>query len=273
MTTTTTTSKEFSTLPPPIPDRPSSPSLQLLREQQQPQLDVTGPLPDKEGQRKSGRITRPPAHFGRNAQEIPNEDPTTYRKAINSLLRDQWTSAMDDEITALKKNKTFEVVDKPIGRNIIDSKWVFKTKKNADGTLERYRARAVAKGYSQVSGFDFEDTFAPVIRYESLRFLLAICAKNQWRRRQFDVKSAFLYRELKEEVYMQPPSGFSDGDKVWKLNRCLYGLKQSANEWYAPFARFLTTTGFTAVTFDPCMFVHAKHNCYISLYVDDIAIY
>jgi len=87
---------------------------------------------------------------------------------------------MDDEITALRKNNTFEVVDKPIGRNIIDSKWVFKTKKNADGTLERYRARAVVKGYIQVPGFNFEDTFAPVIRYESLSFLLAICAKNKW---------------------------------------------------------------------------------------------
>jgi len=136
MTTTTTTSKEFSSLPPPIPDRPSSPSLQLLSEQHQQQLDVTEPLSDKEGPRKSGRITRPPIHFGRNAEEIPDEDPTTYRQAINSSLRDQWTSAINDQITALRKNNTFEVVDKPIGQNIIDSKWVFKTKKNADGTLE-----------------------------------------------------------------------------------------------------------------------------------------
>ena len=87
------------------------------------------------------------------------------------------------------------------------------------------------------------------------------------------MKSAFLYGQLKEEVYMQPPSEFSDGDKVWKLNRCLYGLKQSANQWYALFARFLATKGFTASTFDRCMFIHAKHDGYISLYVDDIAIY
>ena len=137
---------------------------------------------------------------------------------------------MNDEIKALEKNNTFDVVDKPIGRKLIDSKWVFKTKRNADGTLERFRARAVAKGFSQIPGYDFDETFAPVIRYESLRFLLAICAKNRWRPRQFDVKSAFLYGELKEEVYMRPLPGFSDGDKVWKLNRCLYGLKQSANE-------------------------------------------
>jgi len=121
---------------------------------------------------------------------------------------------MNDVINALKKNKTFDVVNKPIGRNIVGSKWVFKNKKNADGTLERFRARAVAQGFSHALGFDFEDTCAPVIRYELLRLLLAICARNRWRLRQFDVKSAFLYGKLKQEVYMQPPSGFSDGDKV-----------------------------------------------------------
>jgi len=249
-TTTMTTSKEFSPIPRPIPDRPTSPSSQLWREQQQ-QLDVTEPLPDKEGLQRSARITGPPAHFGRNAEEIPDEDRTTYHQAINSSLRDQGASAMDDEITALKKNNTFEVVNKPIGRNIIDSKCVFKTQKNADGTLERYRGRAIAKGYSQVPGFDFEDTFAPVIRDESLRVLPAICAKNKWPPWQFDLKSAFLYGELQEEVYMLPPSGFSDGDKVWKLKRCLNELKQSANEWYALFTRFLTTNRFTASNFWP----------------------
>ena len=186
--------------------------------------------------RKSGGISNRPtiSYKGQQARTassiIPDEDPTTYNQAIKSSLKDQWTLAMDDEINALKKNKTFEVIDKPIGRNIDESKWVFKTKKNADGTLERFRARAVAQGFSQAPSFDFEDTFAPVIRYEFLRLLIAICARNKWRSRQFDVKSAFLYGKLKEEVYMRPPPGFSDGDKVWKLNRCIHGLKQSANE-------------------------------------------
>ena len=179
---------------------------------------------------------------------------------------------MNDEINALRKNKTFEVVDKPIGWNIVGSKWVFKTKRNADATLKRYRARAIAQEFSQAPGFDFEDTFAPVIRYESLRLLLALCARNKWRPRQFDVKSAFLYGKLKE-VYMRPPSGFSDGDKVWKLNRCIYGLKQLANEWYTLFAKFLISKNFTASHQDPCMFIHNEYECYISLYVDDIAIY
>jgi len=180
---------------------------------------------------------------------------------------------MNHEINALKNNNTFDVVNKPIGRNIVGSKWVFKTKKNADGTLERFRARAVAQGFSQAAGFDFEDTFAPVIRYESVRLLIAICARNKWRPRQFDVQSTFLYGKLKEAVYMRPPPGFSDGDKVWKLNRCIYGLKQSENKWYALFAQFLTSKDFTVSHQNPCMFIHNKFECYISLYVDDIAIY
>jgi len=94
---------------------------------------------------------------------------------------------MNDEIIALKKNKTFDIVSKPIGRNIVRSKWVFNTKKNADGTLERFRARAIAQGFSQAPGFDFEDTFAPFIQYESLRLLIAICARNKWRPGQFDI--------------------------------------------------------------------------------------
>jgi len=109
---------------------------------------------------------------------------------------------MNDEINALKKNNTFDVVNKPIGRNMVGSKWVFKTKKNTDGTLEKLVGRAVAQGFSQAPGFHFEDTFAPVIRYESRGLRSAICARNKWRPRQFDVKSAFFYCKLKEEVYM-----------------------------------------------------------------------
>ena len=184
---------------------------------------------------------------------------------MESLYLEEWTLAMNDEINALKKNKTSEVVDKPIGRNIVGSKWVFKPKWNADGTLERYRARAVAQEFSQAPGFDFKDTFSPVFSYKSLRLHLALCARNKWRPRQFDLKSAFLYCKLKEEIYMRPPPGFGDGNKVWKLNRYIYGLKQSANEWYALFAKFLTSKNFTASYQDPCMFIHNKYDCYISL--------
>jgi len=203
-TTTTTTYEKDSTFP--------------YQQSTYPPLGVAWPLRLKEGPRKSGRVTHPPTHAGRNTKEMPDEDPTTYRQAVNSSQKERWTSAMDHEINTLKKNNTFAVVDKPTGRNIVGSKWVFKTKKNAGCTLERFRARAVAQGFSQAPGFDFEHTFAPFILYESLRLLLAICARNKARPRQFDVKSPFLYGKLKEEVYMRPPPGCSDRDKVWKLN-------------------------------------------------------
>jgi len=210
-TTTTTTNEKDSSVP--------------YQKRTQPPLDVTWPLPDKEEPRESGRVTRPPTHFGRNTKEMPDEDPTTYRQAVNSSLKEPWTSAMDNEINVLKKNNTLDVVDKPTGRNIVENKWVFKSKTNADHTWERFRAPAIAQGFSQASGFNFRDTFTPVIRYESLRLLLAICDSNKWRQQQFDLKSAFLFGKLKNEVYMRPPPGFSDGDNSWKLNRCIYELK------------------------------------------------
>jgi len=239
------------------PEPPATPLPALPEEQQQdmplapvdPTVEIPGPS------RRSGRFSTQSSisykkQLGHRVQhatsEIPEADPTTYRHAVNSSLKGEWTSAMNDEIIVLKMNNTFDVVNKPIGQNIVGCKSVFKTKKNADGTLERFRARAVPQGFSQAPGFDFEDSFAPVIRYESLRLLIAIWARNKWRLRQFDVKSAFLYGKLKEEVYLRPPPGFSDGDKVWKLNGCIYGLKQSANEWYALFAKFLTSKDFTA---------------------------
>jgi len=236
------TSKEFSSIEPSkefcssedslpeIPEQPGTPPSPppLVQQQQQqhapvvPSVEMPGPS------RRSARIsTKVQTSYKKQLRHhvqlvssvIPDENPTTYRQAVNSSLKEQWTSAMNDEINPLKKNKTFDVVNKLIGRNIVSSKWVFKTKKNADATLERFRARAIAQGFSQAPGFDFKDTFAPVIRYESLGLLLAICTRNKWRPREFDVKSAFLYGKLKEEVYMRPPPGFSDGDKVWKLNR------------------------------------------------------
>jgi len=109
---------------------------------------------------------------------------------------------MNDKINALKNNKTFDVVNKAIGQNIVSSKWVFKVKRNADGTLERFRARALAQGFSQAPAFNFKDTFAPPIHYKSLPLLLVICARSKWQPCQFDVKFAFLYSKLKEEVDM-----------------------------------------------------------------------
>ena len=141
-------------------------------------------------------------------------------------------SCMDDEIQSLKENGTWEEVDPPAGRRIVDSKWVYKIKQKADGSIERYKARVVAKGFSQQFGSDYEETFARVARYDSFKLLLAIAAHMGWKPQQMDVKTAFLYGTLKEEIYMRLPEGYRTRGKAARLYKCIYGLKQSARKWY-----------------------------------------
>src|SRR5436190_4783393 len=142
---------------------------------------------------------------------------------------------MKEEIKALEKNNTFTIVPQPSNQQVIDCKWVYRVKELSDGTIERYKARLVAKDFAQQPGYDFniDELFAPVIRYEFLRLLLAISAHYSWIPQQLDIKSAFLHGDLKELIYMELPEGYRKADIVCKLNNCLYRLKQSPREWYA----------------------------------------
>ena len=123
-----------------------------------------------------------------------------------------------------------EVVPYPKGRKIVDCKWVFKHKLDANRDIARYKARLIAKGYTQVKGTDYDETYTPVASYDSLRFLLAIAAHYGWIPLQFDVKSAFLYGDLNENIYMTLPSGYREVGHYVKLKECIYGLKQSPQE-------------------------------------------
>jgi hypothetical protein len=135
------------------------------------------------------------AYVGRN--------PASYSEAMRSADADQWSEACQYKIDALAKNGTWELVDLLPGRKAVKSKWVFKLK--ADG---RYRTRLVAKGFMQIPGVDFDETFSPVARFESLRMLLALAALEDWHIHQMDVKSAFLNGVLDEEIFMEQPQGF-----------------------------------------------------------------
>ena len=141
---------------------------------------------------------------------------------------------METEMKSLLSNKVWELVKPPPNRKIIGSKWVFKWKIDANGIVERYKARLVAQGCTQKFGLDYEETFSPVVRFESIRFLLAMGAQHKLQLHQMDVSTAFLHGELTKEVYMQQPEGFIESGKehlVCHLQQSIYGLKQSPRCW------------------------------------------
>jgi histone deacetylase 1/2 len=156
-----------------------------------------------------------------------SEEPTSVEQALGDK---NWAAAMDAEYWALVENKTWHLVPKPKGKNVIGCKWVYKIKRKSDGSIDRYKGRLVAKGYKQRYGIDYEDTFSPVVKAATIRLILSLVVSKDWCLRQLDVQNAFLHGILEEEVYMsQPPSYVDEAhpDYVCKLDKALYGLKQA----------------------------------------------
>ncbi|KAI0993437.1 hypothetical protein K3495_g14747 [Podosphaera aphanis] len=135
--------------------------------------------------------------------EVP--EPRSYHEAKFSVHWDEWKIAFDNEMESFAENDVWDVVPRPEGRKIVSGECVCKVKGNAQGDVERFKARYVAKGFSQIQGLDFDETYAPVVRFDSLRILLAIAAHKRWTPRQLDIKTAFLYGVLKEEIFMELP--------------------------------------------------------------------
>jgi len=142
-----------------------------------------------------------------NLSVLTVEEPKSFRQAKVSPQWSDWRKAMNEELKSVTDDDVWDVIPKPTGIKIVATRWVYKAKGNAQGEVERYKARLVAKGFSLMLGQDFDEIFAPVVRYDSLRLLLALSACKGWRPRQLDVKTAFLYGILKEEVYMDLQKG------------------------------------------------------------------
>ncbi|KIL57633.1 hypothetical protein M378DRAFT_16140, partial [Amanita muscaria Koide BX008] len=199
-------------------------------------------------------------------------DPLSYVDAMSQEDAAEWRKACEAELEMFKQLGVFEEVPRPRDRKIIGSKWVFKTKTGPDGQVEKYKARLVAQGFSQVEGIDYNETFAPVTKSNSIRLLLALAARHDWEIHQMDVKSAFLNGELEEEIYMKVPPGHkASADAVWRLKKALYGLKQASREWYKKLSAELKTLGFTRLQADHCVFYKNmdRHPPIIAVYVDD----
>ena len=209
------------------------------------------------------------------AAEIEPKDPKSYQEAMKNENSEKWNQAMKTEMKSLDKNEVWDLVPLPEGRKAIGCKWVYKTKRNADGKIERYKARLVAQGFTQKFGIDYDETFSPVIRFESVRTIIAIAASLGLNLHQMDIKTAFLNGELKEEIYMRQPPGFAEPGKenlVCKLKRSLYGLKQSARCWNTELDNKLKLMGFSQTTSDPCLYVRVDQDgvFIMAVYVDDI---
>ena len=208
------------------------------------------------------------------ATALVGRDPATFEEAMHSNEAGEWMEACQYEIDALAKNGTWELVNLPHGQKAVNSKWVFKLK--SDG---HYRARLVAKGFTQIPGIDFDETFSPVARFESLRMLLALAALEDWHIHQMDVKSAFLNGELEEEIYMEQPKGFINAGQetlVCRLKKALYGLKQASRAWNLQFHGVLVGLSFKRTHADAGVYVRHQHGGegiqIIILYVDDITL-
>ena len=168
-------------------------------------------------------------------------------KNVKEALTDEfWIEAMQEELNQFKRSEVCDLAPRPDGTNVIGTKWIYKNKSDENGTVTRNKARLVAQGYTQVEGLDFDETFAPVARLESIRLLLGVTCILKFKLFQMDVKSAFLNGYLHEEVYVEQPKGFTDPsfpNHVYKLKKAMYGLKQAPRAWYERLTEFLVNQG------------------------------
>ena len=182
---------------------------------------------------------------------------------------------MKEELDALTKNHTWDLVTLLSRQSVVGCKWIYKIKTCFDGSTKHYKARLVAKGFTQEYEIDYEETFALVARISSVCALLAIAAVSKWDPFQMNIKNAFLNGDLSEEVYMQPPPDLSvESNKICRLRRALYGLKQAPQAWFAKFISTIFRLGYTASTYDFALFLRCtdKGTILLLLYVDDMII-
>lgn len=198
-------------------------------------------------------------------------EPKTYNEANKFEC---WRQAMKVELAALDKTGTWTIVDLPPNIKPIGCKWVYKIKHNSDGSIERFKARLVSKGYNQIKGFDYSDTFSPLAKLTTVRLVLALASIHSWHVYQFDVNNAFLHGELHENVYMVIAPGVttSKPNQVCKLAKSLYGLKQASRQWYEKLASLLTAHGYQLADSDHSLFVKSINSnlTILLVYVDDV---
>ena len=213
------------------------------------------------------------AQLARTSNPDDEPEPATYKEATTHPTHGkQWEEEFMNEYKALMKNNTWRLVPRPANCQVVSSKWVLKHKKDQFGRITRLKARLVARGFSQVFGVDYLETFAPVAKVASIRILLAIAVAVDLEIHQMDVVTAFLANSLDEEIYMEQHEGFVDGTNMvckWSL----YGLKQSARLWNQHLNQHLRKIGFEQTHMDHCVYIDKNSGVIIAMWVDDLIIF
>jgi len=234
------------------------------------------------------RQRKPPTRFDEEcyvASDLTADinKPTNIEDAFSGEHSHQWKEATKSEYDSLVGNNTWELVPPPDGKNVVGSHSVFKVKRDADGSVQRFKARLVAQGYSQGKGIDYQEVFSPVACYNSIRALFALANTCDWDIHQMDLKTALLQGDLDEEIFMKQPEGYIDEERpnhVYRLNKSIYGLKQAARCWNSSIDTFLLSTEYRKCTADPCVYMKSVKRqdseidfVIIALYVDDILLF
>jgi hypothetical protein len=188
-----------------------------------------------------------------------------------------WRRVMTLEYEALQDNRTWHLIAPRKGMNIIDCRWVYKVKRKAGGTIDRYKSRLVTKRFKQRYGVDYEDTFSPVVKPATIRLVVSLAVSQNWSLKQLDVHNAFLHEDLEEEVFMRQPPGFEDKHAphhICKLNKAIYRLKQAPRAWYSMLSTKLICLAFSASKADSSLFFYSDSSCtmFVLVYVDYIII-
>ncbi|KAK3880875.1 hypothetical protein Pcinc_014673 [Petrolisthes cinctipes] len=223
--------------------------------------------------RLSERVKRPPDMYGEWVSVgHKTSDPTSVSEALLSDDKEHWMDAMKQEMSSIQESDVYELVELPKGSKSLKCRWVFKKKILSNGSVERYKARLVAQGCSQKFGIDYDETFCPVARFESVRTVLALASQRGMKLHHMDVTTAFLNGTLMEEVYMKPDGFVEQGKEtmVCKLKKSIYGLKQSLRCWNYTLDSSLRELGFVQTSGDPCIYDNLEDFFIVAVYVDDI---
>jgi transposase InsO family protein len=254
-----------------ITPKPPTPSIATTR----PKRTVRAPIRDDDPRYSvSSYSTRKrTAEQAKVAKSDTSGDPRTYAQAMARDDAAEWEAACEAEHRAFERMGVYEVVPHPKDRKVVGSKWVFRIKRGPDGAIQKYKARVVAQGFTQIEGVDYDETFAPVAKFASLRVILALAAERDLEVQQMDVKSAYLNGELKEEIFMQAPPGFDVPEgMVLRLIKAVYGTKQGGRVWYEEIRDKLGSMGYQRTEADHAVFTRTRNSALsiIALYVDDI---